>query len=413
MSYYNEVGAQHQTRPRVSVNRRHLLRGAIVAGGFAVAGIGGLGIAQAQNGTHPGLLHTQADLDRMHQKVYAREEPWISGWNRLIANSHSWPGWTPRPVATVVRGGGTGENYSLLYNDLHAAYQNALRWRIQNNTNHRDTAVNILNAWSGTLQEITGSADRWLAAGIYGYQAANAAELVRDAPGFDRGRFQSMLRNIFYPMNEDFLVRHNGACITNYWANWDLCSMASIMAIGIFNDDGALFDRAVDYFWNGAGNGSIKNAIPFIHGALAQWQESGRDQGHSIMGMGLLGSIMEMAWNQGVDLYSARDHAFARTADYVARYNLGYDGLPFTKYTWGSGVNCSYNEHTVMGAGGRGQARPVWARVYGHYISRWGFTLPNLKQMVEQSGAEGGGGDYGTTSGGFDDLGFGTLTHSR
>jgi hypothetical protein len=197
MSYYNEVGAQHQPRPRVSVNRRHLLRGAIVAGGFAVAGIGGLGIAQAQNGTHPGLLHTQADLDRMHQKVYAREEPWISGWNRLIANSHSWPGWTPRPVATVVRGGGTGENYSLLYNDLHAAYQNALRWRIQNNTNHRDTAVNILNAWSGTLQEITGSADRWLAAGIYGYQAANAAELVRDAPGFDRGRFQSMLRNIF------------------------------------------------------------------------------------------------------------------------------------------------------------------------------------------------------------------------
>jgi hypothetical protein len=403
----------NEPRRGAAVGRRNLLRGAVVAGGLTVAGLAGFGIAQARTGAHPGLLHTQADLDRMHQKVYANQEPWLSGWNRLIQNSHSWPGWTPRPVATVVRGGGVGENYSLLYNDMHAAYQNALRWRIQNNTAHRDTAVNILNAWSGTLQEITGSADRWLAAGIYGYQAANAAELVRDAPGFDRGRFQSMLRNIFYPMNEDFLVRHNGACITNYWANWDLCSMASIMAIGIFNDDNALFDRAVDYFWNGAGNGSINNAIPFIHGALAQWQESGRDQGHTIMGMGMMGSIMEMAWNQGVDLYSARDHAFARTADYVARYNLGYDDLPFSKYTWGSGTTCSYNEHTVMGAGSRGQVRPVWARVYGHYISRWGFTLPNLKQMVEQSPAEGGGGDYGTTSGGFDDLGFGTLTHTR
>ena len=127
--------------------------------------------------------------------------------------------------------------------------------------------MNILNAWSGTLKTITGNADRWLAAGIYGYQSANAAELVRDAPGFDRGRFQSMLRNIFYPMNEDFLNRHNGACITNYWANWDLCSMSSIMAIGIFNDDDALFDRAVDYFWNGDGNGSINNAIPFIYTA--------------------------------------------------------------------------------------------------------------------------------------------------
>lgn len=29
-------------------------------------------------------------------------------------------------MATVVRGG-TGENYGSLYNDIHAAYQNALR----------------------------------------------------------------------------------------------------------------------------------------------------------------------------------------------------------------------------------------------------------------------------------------------
>ena len=402
----------NEPRRGAQLGRRNLLRGAVVAGGLTVAGVAGFGIAHAQSGAHPGLLHTQADLDRMRQRVYANQEPWLSGWNKLIANSHSFPGWTPRPLETVIRGG-DGQNYPNLYNDIHAAYQNALRWRITGTTSHRDTAVNILNAWSGTLKTITGNADRWLAAGIYGYQAANAAELVRDAPGFDRGRFQSMLRNIFYPMNEDFLNRHNGACITNYWANWDLCSMASIMAIGIFNDDDALFDRAVDYFWNGAGNGSINNAIPFIHGALAQWQESGRDQGHSIMGIGLMGTIMEMAWNQGVDLYSARDHAFARATDYVARYNLGYDDLPFTKYTWGSGVNCSYNEHTVMGAGGRGQARPVWERVYHHYITRWGFTLPNLKRITEQNSPEGGGGDYGTTSGGFDELGFGTLTYVR
>jgi hypothetical protein len=188
--------------------------------------------------------------------------------------------------------------------------------------------------------------------------------------------------------------------------------MASIMAIGVFNDDDALFDQAVDYFWNGAGNGSIKNAIPFIHGGLAQWQESGRDQGHSIMGIGLMGTIMETAWNQGVDLYWARDHAFARASDYVARYNLGLS-VPFTKYTWGTGVNCDYREHTVISDIGRGQVRPVWERVYHHYITRWGFSLPNLKQITERNSPEGGGGDYGTTSGGFDELGFGTLTYVR
>jgi hypothetical protein len=411
------IMSDHQTTESgrgPNLGRRNLLKATIVAGGLAAAGAGGVGIAQAQTGAHPGLLHTQADFDRMRQKVYANTEPWISGWRKLIGNNHSWPDWKPNPQTGIYRGEGWPQNYGIFYNDIHAAYQNALRWRITGTTTHRDCAVNILNAWSGTLQEINGSADRWLAAGIYGYQAANAAELVRDAPGFDRPRFQAMLRNIFYPMNEDFLNRHNGACITNYWANWDLCTMASIMAIGVFNDEPAKFDRAVDYFWNGAGNGSIDNAIPFVHSStLAQWQESGRDQGHSMMGIGMMATIMEMAWNQGVDLYSARDSAFAKAAEYVARYNLGYDDLPFTKYTWGSGVNCSYNEHTVMGSGGRGQARPVWEMVYHHYTGRKGRAMPNVSQMARQNSAEGGGGDYGTTSGGFDSLGFGTLAYVR
>ncbi|WP_335991216.1 alginate lyase family protein [Glycomyces sp. MUSA5-2] len=401
-------------RPRRStgLNRRNLIRGAMAAGGLAA--LGAAGAAYAQNGTHPGALHTQADFDRMKQRVFANQAPWLAGWNKLIANTHSHPTWTPNPQTGIYRGEGWSQNYQIFYNDIHAAYQNALRWRITGTTAHRDCAVNILNAWSGTLEEINGSADRWLASGIYGYQAANAAELVRDAPGFDRSRFQSMLANIFYPMCDHFLRVHNGACITNYWANWDLCNMAAIMAIGIFNDDRAKFSQAVDYFWNGAGNGSITNAIPFVHNAqYAQWQESGRDQGHSMMGIGMMATIMEMAWNQGVDLYSARDNAFAKAAEYVARYNLGYDDLPFTKYTWGTGVNCDYREHTTFGTTGRGQTRAVWEMVYGHYYNRRGRAMPNVAAIIDQVRPEGGGGDYGSTSGGYDTLGFGTLCYTR
>lgn len=39
-----------------------------------------------------------------------------------------------------------------------------------------------------------------------------------------------MMLGVFYPLNDRFLREHNDACITNYWANWDLCNMASIMA---------------------------------------------------------------------------------------------------------------------------------------------------------------------------------------
>ncbi|SDD35518.1 alginate lyase family protein [Glycomyces harbinensis] len=405
-----------------NLKRRRLFQGAVAAGGLAAAGIGGLRAAGAQEeatedvgalAVHPGMLHTQADFDRMAAKVNAGLDPWLSGWNRLIANGRAQSTWAARPTAVIIRGG-TGQNYPQLYNDIHAAYQNALRWRVSGSTAHRDKAVQILNGWSSTLESVQGNADRFLAAGIYGYQFCAAADIVRGVPGFNLGAFQDMMTSIFLPMNNSFLTNHNDACITNYWANWDLCNMASKLAIGIICDDSSITNEAIDYFWNGEGNGSIENAIPFVHGnGFAQWQESGRDQGHSIMGIGLMATFMEMAWNQGVDLYGANGNAFAKAAEYVARYNLGNNDLPFTKYSWGTGQNCAYQEHTVMGAGGRGQARPVWEMVFHHYTARKGFALPNVANMCGANSPEGGGGDYGTASGGFDTLGFGTLAHVR
>ncbi|MFC4337576.1 alginate lyase family protein [Salininema proteolyticum] len=291
---------------RTRLNRRRLIKGTVGAAGLATAGIAGVRLSHADEPAptaepagveptaagHPGMLHTQADLDRMAEKVAAGAEPWIWGWDRLTANGHSRTSWSPRPARVVVRGG-TGSNFPQLYRDIHAAYQNALRWKISGDEAHRDTAVAILNAWSENLTEVTGNADRYLASGIYGYQFCNAAELVRDADGFDLGAFQDMVTAVFLPLSEGFLVKHNDACDTNYWANWDLCNMANILACGILTDDRTLVDRAVDYFWNGAGNGAIENAFPFVYdGGLAQWQESGRDQAHSIMGIGLMGAFI-------------------------------------------------------------------------------------------------------------------------
>ena len=407
---------RHQTEPSrgPSFGRRKLLGGAIVAGGLAAAGATGIDTAQAVPFTHPGMLLRTADLDRIRSAVQAKREPWLSGWNRLITNRHSAATWQPRPVEKIIRGnnGTDPENYGLIMNDMHAAYQNGLRWRIGGDTAHRDAAIRILNAWSGTLREIGGWTEASLAAGLYGYQAANAAELVRDQPGFERTRFQGMLGNVFYPMNKDFLVRRHGTCDGHYWANWDLCTMAAVLAIGIFNDDQAKVDEIIEYFWNGKGQGSIQHVIPHLHGDLAQWQESGRDQAHSIMGIGLMAEFMEMAWNQGVDLYAARDSAFAKAAEYVARYNNGHS-VPFTTFVWHNGHNCAYNEHTQISAGGRGQLRPVWELVYSHYNGRFGRTMPNVWEMIGKVRPEGGGGHYGSTSGGFDSLGLGTLAYVR
>jgi hypothetical protein len=196
-----------------------------------------------------------------------------------------------------------------------------------------------------------------------------------------------------------------------------LTTMQTALAIGILCDDGAKYDQAVNYFKSGAGNGSIAHAVPFLYSNVAgydlgQWQESGRDQGHTTMGMGQMGAICEMAWTQGTDLYSYDSRRFMKAAQYVAKYNLGND-VPYTTYSWGTGQSCAYSEQTVISSDSRGQARPVWDMIYYHYARRLYLDVPYLASIGANGRPEGGGGDYGTTSGGFDQLGFGTLMYAK
>jgi hypothetical protein len=365
---------------------------------------------------HPGMLHTQADLTRMARRVSSARQPWQAGWQRLTANAHAQFTWKANPQATVYRGSGTPENYGTLYNDVHAAYQNALRWRISGDTRHADTARDILNAWSATLTKVDGTADRFIAAGIYGYQFANAAELIRDYRGFELARFQRMMRRVFYPLSHDFLTGHNGAYLTNYWGSWDLLSVAGVLATGILCDDGSLIDEAVRYFRSGAGNGSLPNAIPVVYAdGTAQWVEAGRDQGHATLAVGLMGTVCEMAWNQGIDLYGALNNRFLHGAEYVAKFNLGKD-VPYTTYVWhkgAPGVWSGTETFTQASTAGRGDVRPIWELIYQHYAGRRGLRCSNIRAIAARQRPEGGGGDYGPNSGGFDQLGFGTLAFTR
>ncbi|GAA3841576.1 Tat pathway signal sequence domain protein [Streptomyces phyllanthi] len=398
-----------------------MLKAAGAATGAVGIGIGtGLTAAPASAaGTafaHPGMLHTTADLKRMAAKVKAGAAPYTAGFAKLTANRHAQSGWRPNPQEIISRGAGGPQNYAILYHDIHAAYQNALRWHITGESAHADTAVAILNAWSGKLTALHGSADRFLAAGIYGYQFANAAELVRDHDDFDLGRFQKMMLDVFAPLSEDFLKNHNGAVITNYWTNWDLTAMACVLAVGILCDDQKKVDTAVEYFKHGAGLGSVKNAIPVVHDdGLAEWLEAGRDQGHALLGVGLMGTFCEMAWNQGIDLYGYDDSRFLKGAQYVAKWNLG-ERVPFKPNTRGKGaINGWSGSETVTQAAGvdPNMMRPVWAMIANHYTKRRGLSATYLTRIAAKAAPEGGGGDYGPNSGGFDQLGFGTLAFSR
>jgi len=344
----------------------------------------------------------------MRVKVNEGASPWTPGWQRLIANRHASLGWKPNPQAIVYRGadGRHRENYAALFNDAAAAYALALRWKISGDGAYGQKAVEILDAWSSTLTAIEGTSDRYLASGLYGYQLANAAEILRDNPNWpaaDFRRFQQMMLAVFYRMNHDFLVRHNGAAIDHYWANWDLSNMASMLAIGVLTDRRDIYDEALEYFRHGAGNGSIAHVVPTIHdGRIGQIQESGRDQGHSMLDIALLGAICQMAWTQGDDLFAYDHNRVLLGAEYVAQYNLGH-GVPYTQYQ-----NSDVTQ-PMISDNGRGDLRPIWELLYNHYVVLKRLDAPYVEAFAGKVRPEGGGGDYGPNSGGYDQLGYGTL----
>ena len=423
-----------KTKQKISLERRTFCAGTLGLAALGPLGLVGCGGGDSSTTTssgdktpqlmaagtfvHPGLLHTQADFDRMSQKVAANASPWIDGWNKLIANSHASLSWTPNPQAIISRGADNTypDNSAIFFNDVAAAYACALRWKVSGNTAYADKAIQIMNAWSSTLTTIGGISgnpgnDGYLMAGIQGYQFANAGEIMRTYSGWaasDFARFQSMMLNVFYPVNHRFLP----SSIVVY-SNWDLCCVASIMAIGVLCDNQSLFDEAVTYFKSGLGNGCVAQTVYYLHpGYLGQTQESGRDQGHNTLSISLLTVICEMAWNQGVDLYGYDNNRVLAGAEYVAKGNLIQSGTTYYSVPFATYVNHNTTD-TVFSTVGQGTIRPMWSMIYNHYVNRKGLDAPYCKKFTDQTQPEGGGGNYGTTSGGYDQLGYGTLTYTR
>ncbi|HTN19718.1 MAG TPA: RICIN domain-containing protein [Pelobium sp.] len=374
---------------------------------------------QAITIVHPGMLHTAADFNRMIQKVNAGAQPWLSGWNKLLANPHSASTYTMQgPTVMIIRGSTTlgSENYSKVMNDAAAAYQNALRWKIAGTTANATKAIQILNAWATTCTSIEGDSNQSLASGLYGYQLANAAEIMRSYSGWsssDFTKFKTFMVNVFYSDANDFLVRHHGTCDTHYWANWDLCNMATILSIGILCDDQSKIDQAINYFKSGIGTGQIGKLVPFMYSdGLGQGQEAGRDQGHATLDISLLGAFCQMSVNVGQDMfvYNPWNEPVSRVeaiCEYTAKYNLNQT-VPYTTYN-----NCENSNQTVISSNSRGTIRPAWELIYNYFNKVRGRPMTYSGQFATQVRPEGGGGDYGTTSGSFDQLGFGTLTFTK
>ena len=342
---------------------------------------------------HPGLLQSREDLERMKMAVAAKAEPIFSGYEIFQTNAQSQSDYKMRgPLAMVGRNPTVGQG--AYDSDANAAYQCAVMWCITGDIAYASKSKEIINAWSATLKSVTGR-DAVLMAGLGPFKMINAAEILRytDA-GWSQVEIQQTekhFREVVYPVIQDFAPFANG--------NWDTAAIKTMMAIGVFCNDRAMFECALRYYVNGAGDGRLTH---YIINETGQCQESGRDQQHTQLGLAHLGDCCEIAWHQGLDLYGYDDNRLLKGFEYTARYNLGKE-VPFVETLDRTG---KYH-HTMISTNGSGRFRAVFEEIYNHYVNRMGISAAFTQRAAERIRPEGAG------LPGADHVGFGTLLFTR
>jgi hypothetical protein len=370
---------------------------------------------------HPGLLVTEDDFARIRELIKNGQQPWTDWWNKLLVDHFATLDTHPFPLAAVYRADGSK---NAMYVDIWRAWSLALCWKLSGDTRYADKAVEFLDAWGSTLKEVgtvppgsTAHDDHTfiLMAGMQGHQWAQIGEIMRTYPGWapeNLKRFQDMLLTVFASISSWFL---SDGRIGSH-ANWDMASMVGAMAIGIFCDQPDLYRLACDCYaannrgkLRNFGNGSALHGVYYMHpGHFGQWEESGRDQGHSTLGMSLGGDVMEMAWNQGDDLYGLYNNRFLSAAEYVARTNLQDENgtpypMPYVPEHNPTQPHPSFWTQVSQGVPGFG--RNCWEPIFNHYVNRLGIAAPNVTRMVPYCEAK-----YGGSS---DDIWWPTLIHRR
>lgn len=337
---------------------------------------------QARKFVHPGILHTTKSIERMRAQIADKEYPAYGSFELLKSHHCSQADYQPfGPFEIISRDGEFRHTKSKMEQDFSAIYQNALMWVLTGEKAHAEKSLELLLGYAGTLKRIPETNDAPLLVGLEGSKIIYATEMLRHTykkmTVVQFNEISRMIREVFLPVMENFYHRKP---YTN--GNWGPIVTKAYMAAAILWDNEEMYDKAVDFYLHANDNGTIAH---YISGNTGQIQESGRDQGHCMLGIGALATVCEIAWQQGDDLYSALDNRLMKGFEYVAKYNLGYN-VPFA--VW-KDVTGKYSNWTEISDKGRGRYMPVFEMVYNHFVIRKGMQMPYTEKVLQQIRPEG------------------------
>lgn len=314
-----------------------------------------------------------------------------------MADSNSSLGFIPRPVTHITRGSyGAGKKGDLELNaSLSAAQSQMFQWIVYGQETHARKVMTILDAWSENLFDFAGN-DAMLLGGWTGGAWANIGEILRATwkawPAASQAAFEKMLRTVYVPLLHPFFPEANG--------NWDAAMMHSLLAIAVYCEDESLFDHVIRHYKFGSGTSGITRYV-YPNG---QCEESARDQGHTQLGLGYLAITCQIAWNQGMDLFSEADNRLALGFEYTSRYMLGEDvfaygkispevrgrfddcyALPLQHFRYGGGIQMPYTEKAMERSLARSNS--ILSFYQGRSSSVADYPTPSPSRVAFEAGA--------------------------
>lgn len=334
---------------------------------------------------HPGVLVTRGQLDFVRERIDAGDEPWKSAFAAMQQSRYASLDHQPKPRAVVECGPYSKPNYGCRdeRDDASAAYTHALLWQFTRQEAHAKKAIEIMNAWAGSVQSHIGHnaplQASW-AASIW----PRAAEIIRYTyEGWakdDIERFGTMLRKAYLPPIEEGRPIYNG--------NWELSMIEAMISVGVFLEDQRLFDKAIAmwrkrvpaYFYlttDGElpvppplGNKTTRELMvkywygqeKFVDGL---GQETCRDFGHLQMGLAAMIDTAETALIHGIDLYGEEGKRITAAMEFHAGFLLG-DPIP----EWLGGGELDL------------RAIGTWEIAYNHYHGRIDAKLPRTEELI-------------------------------
>jgi hypothetical protein len=240
----------------------------------------------------------------------------------------------------------------LALTDAPMAFRQALSYVLLGDEKYAKNAISIINNWVSVCTICTGD-NKQLDASWSQIMFARAIELLKFYyPGFSatglEKRYIEWVNRVMLPVIKTPVTWTN---------NWTSAQCEARMQIAIVKNDTVEFNAMVAEF---------KRIIRILITPNGLSNEITRDYIHSCMGIGALVQIAEMAWHQGVDLYSENNYMLRNCLEKMA--GLIYGQIP-----------PELKNITIV------QLRWIpygWSIGYNHYCTRKGFAMPNVKKLI-------------------------------